>query len=148
MRNNTISVAYLIAIGVQIISAFWFALFSDGLYAMSKGGLFHCKELLSSGRDDELMLVVFILMAVPAIVRAFRFNYYVNAVETLIFFIITAVCVWILSTGMDCGEFSTTLIEAQPLSLLVFSISGLSTVIAMLCLLWQRDIKRRRTIYE
>jgi hypothetical protein len=47
-------------LGAQIVSAILFAMLSDGFYAMARGGVFKCSDLLSSGRDDEIIMLVFL----------------------------------------------------------------------------------------
>lgn len=78
---------------------------SFGLAAKGTSGPFYCKELMSSGGDDSVVIITFSLFFIPLAVRLIRSRMTVSGVEVGLFW-----CVAVLSVGalllssLDCAD--------------------------------------------
>ena len=138
MSNSKLSTIFIMLVGVQIVSAFLFAISSDGFYTISAGNIFKCRELLSSGGDDEVVMLVFVALVFSAILRLVRAGKKSSIGEAFVFFVIFGAGLWIALQGSDCGGFGTTMIERRDPYLLTFSASSLLSAITMINLTLRR----------
>jgi hypothetical protein len=105
---------------------------------MSSGVLFKCSELLSSGGDDEVIMLVFSGLVISLIFRTLRFGSEVNTMEAVTFFCIIGIGLWIVGRGTDCGEFGTTIEDRREPYLLVFLVSCILSTLMMGYLAFRR----------
>lgn len=131
MSNKSISILFIATVAVQILSAILFSMFSDGFYSLSDGQLFKCEDLVSSGGDDEVIMLVFAGLVFPALFRIFKMKRKASGAEAFIFIGIMGASIWIALQSSDCGEFATTMIGNRDPFLLVFFVSGLLSVLTM-----------------
>lgn len=134
MINRSLSAILVSLLVMQITSAILFAIFSDGFYAMSSGSLFKCSELLSSGGDDEVIMLVFTGLVISLLFRTLRFSSSVSFVEAFIFFFIVGIGLWAVVIGTDCGELGTTIIDKRDPYLLVFSSTSIFSALIIVYL--------------
>lgn len=138
MSNRSLYIIFIFILGIQITSAIFFAMFSDGFYAMSSGSLFKCSDLLTSGGDDEVIMLAFTGLVISLLLRTIRFNRGVSIIEAIIFFCIIGIGLWSVANGIDCGELGTTIIEKRDPYLLVFSASSILSALMMAYLVLRR----------
>lgn len=138
MSNRSLSLIFIVLLGIQIISATFFAMFSDGFYTMSSGSLFKCSELLSSGGDDEVIMLVFAGLVISVLFRILKLGSDVSTIEAFIFFCIIGIGLWSVLNGADCGEFGTTIIGKRDPYLLAFSVSSILSALVMVYLVLRR----------
>ena len=77
-------ITYLLALSILIWFGFYFAS-SEGFVAAGDPPLFLCRQLLSSGGDDEIVTVVFALSVIPLGIRIFRYRHKISGFETYIY---------------------------------------------------------------
>lgn len=90
---------------------------SPGLAAPTDGAPFFCRELRSSGGEDDALIIVFAVFLVPLGLRVFRFAAPVARVEAIAFWVCGAlVCFALFLAGLDCGSvFYTAFVVPDPL---------------------------------
>ena len=138
MSNRNLSTIFILLVGVQILSAFLFAMISDGFYAVSDGIMFKCSNLLSSGGDDEVVMLIFIVLVFSAVLRSIKVDRKASIGEAIIFMGFLSAGLWIALQSSDCGEFGTTIIRKRDPYLLTFSASSLFSVLIMINLASRR----------
>ena len=124
-------IAYLLAVSILIWSGFYFAS-SEGFVAAGEPPLFLCRQLLSSGGDDEIVTVVLALYAIPLAIRVFRYRQKISGFETSIFVLITALCFVFVTMAPECGSWATTLFQRKNPALWVVTVFWLISVLAFL----------------
>lgn len=125
MTPKTLSAAFVILVLIQIAAALAFAF--TGHYT-DHG--FDCRELMSSGNDDEVMMMLFVALLASVSIRLFRFRTSPNAAEVVVYIAIMIVCALFASVTNGCGDPVSTLLAAEP-SFLVFVASGISAALTM-----------------
>ncbi len=123
------SLGFIFFLGVTIVTGWYFPSWSDGLASFEAGGAFYCRELMSSGGDDDSQLGVSILFLLPLIFRSLQastsptqFEVVVVAASYLLFW------VWV-TLGLECGEvFYTTFVLLDPALLMLFLAQALSLI--------------------
>lgn len=138
MNNKKLSLLFIALVGVQVTSAFLFAMLSDGFYVLSEGIPFRCGELLSSGGDDEVIMLIFVALALSIIFRMVRVEKGISIFEAITFFFILGAALWISIQSIDCGEFDTTLSKKLDPYLLAFAASSLLSSLTMIYLAIRR----------
>jgi hypothetical protein len=123
-KYKTHSTLYLLALAIQIVIGFYWPGNSNGFAAKTVTGPFYCNELLSSGGDDSTMVVVFVLLFIPLLIRVFLFTRRVSIWE-LGTFVLTAsiVVVGFYAATLDCAEFFYTAFGVPdiPLQIAIYS---------------------------
>lgn len=138
MNNKSLSLLFIGLVGVQVTSAVLFAMISDGFYVLSEGTPFRCSELLSSGGDDEVIMLIFIALALSIIFRMARIKKGVSIFEAITFFCILGAAFWVSIQSIDCGEIGTTLSKKLDPYLLAFAASSLLSALTMVYLALRR----------
>ncbi|MFZ7090067.1 hypothetical protein [Primorskyibacter sp. 2E233] len=78
---------------------------SAGLASPSQGGPFFCRNLLSSGGDDDAMLFAFAVFSIPMVVRVFRFKRRVAGYEIVAFALcVLSTCFSLFLASLDCAS--------------------------------------------
>ena len=112
MMRKLSGIAYLLALSLLIWSGFYFAS-SEGFVAAGKPPLFLCRQLLSSGGDDETVTVVLALYAIPLAIRIFCYQRKISNLETSIFLLVTFLCFVFVTMAPECGSLIATLFQRQ-----------------------------------
>ncbi|SMX27026.1 hypothetical protein TRP8649_01128 [Pelagimonas phthalicica] len=102
--------ALLGCILVMVLIGWNFGDLAPGLMAKGADGPIYCRELKSSGADDDALIFAFTLFSVPGALRLARLHRKPNGVERLVLVAcILSVCVALYLVPLDCGEivFST-----------------------------------------
>lgn len=124
MMQSLRSSIFCVSATIAVASSLAFALYSEFL-AATPTGVFRCKELASSGADDELATVYFMLLLPSILIRIVRWTREVAQFEAVLFLASLAgagACVFL---SLDCGNFFfTTLSGPDPylVSLQFFSL--------------------------
>ncbi len=106
-RNAVVSLIFCLACAAAVASALGFAVSSEFL-TDTGGGVFHCKELLSSGGDDELAMA-FLSIVIPSILwRAFHWKRPIFVLEIGVFLGVYGVAFAVITMSLDCGDFFFT----------------------------------------
>lgn len=138
MNNKKLSLLFIALVGAQVTSAILFAILSDGFYVLSEGIPFRCGELLSSGGDDEVIMLIFVALALSIIFRMARITKGASIFEAITFFFILGAALWISIQSIDCGEFDTTLSKKLDPYLLAFFASSFLSSLTMVYLAIRR----------
>ena len=105
MTHRAISFVYLASLVVMIVVGFGYGTLSPGLAARTSGGPFYCKELMSSGSDDDAMIFVFALFIVPLIARVSRLRRGITHIELVMFSACAfAGCFSLWLASVDCAS--------------------------------------------
>ncbi|MGC9370284.1 MAG: hypothetical protein ACP5DX_12150 [Paracoccaceae bacterium] len=111
-----LSVTYVTSLALTIVVGLRYDALSSGLAAPGPQGPFFCKELLSSGSDDDALVAAFGLFAIPLLLRAFRWNRGIAGFEVVAFgvcFGATCFALWLAS--LDCASiFYTAFVVPDP----------------------------------
>jgi len=105
MKHRLLCLTYLGSLMAMSVVGLGYAVLSRGLAAPTPQGPFFCRELLSSGSDDDLMVGAFTLFAIPLLYRIARWNRDVSVRETIVFGIClatTGLALWLAS--LDCAS--------------------------------------------
>ena len=101
--KTAFNLLYLAAlITISVIGLMWESL-SNGFHA--SGGEFLCRNLKSSGGDDDAVVVIFVTLVIPAMIRAFRVKLPYTRIELTIFCLclaLSAFGLWLAS--LDCAD--------------------------------------------
>ena len=128
------SCIFMIIVAAQIAAALGFVFYSDGFYSLVNGALFHCRELMSSGSDDEVTMFVFILQFLSIALRMNNIKKTPSYFEVglYLFFIIIGILIVVISS--DCGSLLTTMVLKRDPYLISFSLAGVVafTLLALL----------------
>lgn len=130
MKLKALSAAFVALVLIQVASAFAFAF--SGHYAANG---FDCRELMSSGGDDEVMMLAFVALLASAVIRLFRFQAFPRFAEVAVYIALTIACGFFSSLFNGCGNLASTLVVPEPF-LLIFVISGV-LAIALIISLWR-----------
>ena len=125
------SYAFMFFTVLQIFTAINFAFFSQGFFSYESGGLFQCSELLSTGSDDEVMMIVFIALIVPILIRLRHRKDRPTFIEICLYFTIVLVGLVISVFTVECGTKFDTMFMAYDLNLMFFFVFGICSLVAM-----------------
>ena len=121
---------YLAALCVMIFVGHNFETLSAGLAAPTGNAPFYCRELLSSGGDDDVMIASFVLFWIPLFFRLIKFRRRPSRFELLIFslcFCLVSIALWVAT--LDCANiFYTAFVIFDPYlasALIAFLMSAL-----------------------
>ncbi|MHA3915378.1 hypothetical protein [Halovulum sp. GXIMD14793] len=91
--------AWLVYIGLR------YEELSLGLAAPGETGPFYCRNLLSSGSDDNVMIFVFVIFVVPMSLRVLRVSRSVAFYERMSLWVCIAVtCAVLFIASLDCAS--------------------------------------------
>lgn len=105
MTRRAISYAYVASLIVMVVVGLGYDSFSRGLAGRSSNGPFFCKELMSSGSDDDAMLIAFVLFIVPLTIRGLRARRRIACFELVVFSLcafVSCFALWLAS--LDCAS--------------------------------------------
>ena len=128
MSRPTKSNLFIFLVFSQLLSAFLFIFYSNGFYAYTENGIFQCSLLFSSGGDDEVTVLVFILMIINIITRMARYNKNIDQMDFYIYIIISAFCFTFSLLGSECGQYFATIISNRNPYLFSLVLFNLSTI--------------------
>lgn len=104
-RYFLVSTIYFLCLGVMIMVGYSFEADPLGFAARGPDGPFSCKALLSSGGDDDAMVVAFVLFAVPFAIRSFQLRTVPKTLEICVFVgVLLAVTGALTLASFDCAE--------------------------------------------
>lgn len=135
MSRLSLTVIYFACLAFIVLVGLGYEALSPGLAARSGDGVFYCRELMSSGGGDDVMVVAFVLLLIPLILRAFRINRGVAAYEV----VALCTCVTLVAfnlgvASLDCAEILyTAFIVPDPL--LAGTLISLPTAVVVLACL-------------
>ena len=84
-RPTVTCAAYLSALAIMVIIGWTYDTLSSGLATMSFDGPFFCRNLMSSGGDDDVMVFAFVLFVLPLLIRLTRLKRSVATGEVIVF---------------------------------------------------------------
>lgn len=90
---------------VMVVVGFGYDSFSPGLAGRSSNGPFFCKQLMSSGSDDDALLMAFVLFMVPLTIRTLRARCRIAIFEMAVFSLcafVSCLALWLAS--LDCAS--------------------------------------------
>ncbi|WP_300896320.1 hypothetical protein [Roseovarius sp.] len=89
----------------MVVVGFGYDSFSPGLAERSSNGPFFCKQLMSSGSDDDALLMAFVLFMVPLTIRTLRARRRIAIFEMAVFSLcafVSCFALWLAS--LDCAS--------------------------------------------
>lgn len=105
MQRNTLIAAYMACLTIMVTIGMAYGVLSPGLAAPGGDGPFFCRNLLSSGGDDDAMMLAFALFALPLALRLVRLNRRIAGYEVLLFWICFAASgAALLLASLDCAS--------------------------------------------
>ena len=105
MTRRAISCTYIASLIVMVVVGFGYDSFSPGLAERSSNGPFFCKQLMSSGSDDDALLMAFVLFMVPLTIRTLRARRRIAIFEMAVFSLcafVSCFALWLAS--LDCAS--------------------------------------------
>ena len=133
-----LSVLFMGLVGLQVASALGVAVHPDGLYAFSDDGVFRCRELMSSGSDDEVLMIFFVALAPCIVIRLWNISRKPSGVEIGLYVGILALGLLILIApiGLECGDVAATLLHHKSPHPIAFALFTLAALIVLFALRW------------
>ncbi len=106
MRNTIIcSALYLFCLGSMIFVGLNYEAMTDGLAGNVDGIPFYCRELMSSGGDDDVMIGTFGIFVFPFALRLFLIWRDFTRFEMVIYFIALGLVVFaLILSSLDCAD--------------------------------------------
>lgn len=105
MQRNLLSAAYVALLSIMVVVGLSYEAVSPGLAAPGGDGPFFCRQLLSSGGDDEVMITAFGLFFLPLALRLVRMNRPVAGYEVVLFWLcLAATCAALMLASLDCAS--------------------------------------------
>ena len=103
-KNSFLSVLYIMMLSAQIFLGVNYEKFSVGLFADTGGEPFSCRELLSSGSDDDLVFAFSIILIVSIVYRVLRFPFRASRIELAVLIGSQMLLGLAISVGTECGQ--------------------------------------------
>ncbi|WP_312531962.1 hypothetical protein [Paracoccus sp. (in: a-proteobacteria)] len=105
MTRIILSLTYLVCLMLMIFVGVTYETISTGLASPGPDGPFFCKELLSSGSDDDAMMSAFSVFLLPLALRTVRITRIIAAFEVAVFYCCGAMTFLALGlASMDCAS--------------------------------------------
>ncbi len=105
MSHRAVSLVYVASLVVMVVVGLGYDNFSPGLAAPSSGGPFFCKNLMSSGSDDDAMIFAFVVFVVPLTIRILKPRDGITNFESVAFFLCAfAACFALWLASLDCAS--------------------------------------------
>ena len=99
------SALYLLCLGSMIFVGLYYEVLSGGLAANNGGITFRCRDLMSSGGEDDVMIFSFVIFVVPFVMRLFLILRDFTRFEVATYSIALGLVVFaLLLASMDCAE--------------------------------------------
>ena len=130
-RSFLFSVTFIVFAIVQVAAAIGFSFYSQGFFSIVEGSLFRCSELLSSGSDDEVMMMLFVALLVSVFVRLLRIKQTVTVVELVLFIVLFLGGIAFVMIGSECGEIGATTLSRMDGYLLSFFLAGMGSIVSL-----------------
>ncbi len=133
-------IVYMVLLAaIAYIGQRWDAL-SPGFASPTNNGPFFCKELFSSGGDDDAMMGAFMLFVLPLALRLIRLFYPIAKYEVWLFYICASVASFsLMFASLDCADIFYTAFGIPNLWL---AFTLIATPIAALLLFYLRTQSR------
>lgn len=139
-QYRLLSMLFTVSTALQVCFAGYFSTLGNGFSAIGDGHVFRCRELLSSGSDDEVTLMVFVLMLFPAGLRLFRIDLVVSTGEVVLYYFLLAIGLVVVFFGLECGHYWVTVFSNFPNSLSGFTFFGGISFLSFALLLRCRSV--------
>jgi hypothetical protein len=144
MRKMIIfSVLYLLCLGSMIFVGLYYEALSDGLSANAGGIPLRCRELMSSGGQDDVMIFSFAIFVVPFVLRLLLILRDFTRFEMATYSIALGLVAFaLLLASMDCAEIFYTAFFVPDLLLAWAIISAVFSVCLVLIMSRMRGSSR------
>ena len=140
--KTVLNLLYLASLAtISVVGLMWNTV-SHGFHA--SGGEFLCRELKSSGGDDDAMVVMFITLIIPMIIRLMRIKKPYARMELLVLLLCLGLSVFGLwLAALDCADILDTAFAVPDYAL---QAALLGMVLALACgfALWRISVKAAR----
>lgn len=105
MQRNLLSAAYVALLSIMVVVGLNYEAVSPGLAAPGGDGPLFCRQLLSSGGDDEVMITAFGLFFLPLALRLVRMNRPVAGYEVVLLWVCLGVAgAALMLASLDCAS--------------------------------------------
>ncbi len=132
---------YLLSLSIMIWVGLAYESLSPGLAFPEPTGPLYCKELFSSGSDDDAMIGAFALFSLPFVLRLFRIRRAVASFEIAVLFFCVALTIFALwLASLDCASIFYTAFVLPDLSL-GSALVSLPVSVVSICLLRDQTTK-------
>jgi hypothetical protein len=129
MPIRLLSIFFVVTTSVQVHFAIYFLMLGDGFRAIVDGQVFYCRDLLSSGSDDEVILLLFGLLLISVLLRFIKLGSPVSVPEAVVFVLVWIVGGGFLLFGLECGQLVITIRPTKPTSFGGFVLFGALSVL-------------------
>lgn len=102
------SISFILLLVAQIYMALSFFSSAKGFGTDAGGSVFYCRELMSSGSDDEFIMVVMLLQLIPITVRLARLKRSAKNWEIYLFCCTSILSFALILFGLECGSYFFT----------------------------------------
>ena len=136
-KTILLSTSFLACVSLVLYLSVFYEDFSRGFASDVNGSVFYCRELQTSGSDDDAIMISLLLLVVPLLIRLFNVLNKVKYWEAVVFVLFSAISLAIVIIGLECGEFFFTAIEVPDMTLITIVVLQL---FAFLTLWWNRQI--------
>ncbi|ERI15304.1 hypothetical protein O206_19700 [Ochrobactrum sp. EGD-AQ16] len=132
---------YLLSLSLMIWVGLAYESLSPGLASPELAGPLYCKELFSSGSDDDGMIGAFALFSLPFALRLFRIDRAVTSFEiAALFFCVTMTIIALWLASLDCASIFYTAFVLPDLPL-GSALVSLPVSVVSICLLHDQTKK-------
>jgi hypothetical protein len=123
-----------------------FASLSNGLASNAGAEPFYCRNLKSSGSDDDVMIFAFSVFLVPFLLRLVRIKRWMAKFEAVNYFLcLGLVALALIVASMDCADVFYTAFVVPDLLLSLALISALLSAVLVLLLSRMRETPQSNT---
>lgn len=142
--NTAVSVAYAILLAAMVYIGQRWGTLSPGFASPTESGPFFCKELFSSGGDDDAMMGAFTLFVLPLALRLGRLFRPIAKYEVWLFYVCACLVIFsLILASLDCADiFYTAFVIPDP----VLAFALIVMPIAALLLFYLRRKSRQRIV--
>ena len=140
MNRIFINLLYISALTAVVILSIFYVDISNGLAVKSGEGRFYCRELVSSGRDDDFLTVFGVFFGIPLLIRTFRVTRATGLVDTMAISTTSFVFWAILLSIPDCGDVIYTMFVIGDLALVSILVLNIIAIVSLI-LLQPKDSK-------
>lgn len=127
-------ISFILLLVTQIYMALSFLSSAKGFATDDGGSVFYCRELMSSGSDDEFIMVVMLLQLIPITVRLARLKQSAENWEMYLFCCTSILSLALILYGLECGSyFFTAFVLREFVLLAILLIYPLAFVTLWMC---------------
>lgn len=140
--KTVLNLLYLSSLATISVVGLMFDTLSHGFHAT--GGEFLCRDLKSSGGDDDAVVVMFITLIIPIVIRLMRMKKSYTRMELLVLLVCLGLSVFGLwLAALDCADIWDTAFAIPDYAL---QAGLLGMVLALACgfALWRINVKVAR----